>query len=387
LTAAALAALITPALALAVSNFADPVSAGEVGNRIPYLVAYVLLALVFSFLCSISEAALLSLTPSFIENLKERRPRLGRRLQRLKVEDVDRSLAAILTLNTIAHTVGAIGAGAEAMAVFGNPYFGVFSALMTLMILVLSEIVPKTIGAVYWRGLAGFTAVFVQMLIWLLYPFILVSERITGWIARGRPTHIFSREEMAAMASLGERAGALQPDESRIIRNLMRMDELRARDIMTPRTVIEALPEEIDVAEAVKITSDRPFSRLPLYRGDLDCITGFVLKDEIMRRNAEGRDELPLRELRREIPSVPSTLPLRQLLKVLLERREANIALVVDEYGGTAGLATLEDAVETVLGLEIIDEMDENEDMQALARRRWADRARARGLPVDMIDT
>jgi len=345
-----------------------------------------MLALLVSFLCSISEAVLLSLTPSFMENLAGSRPRAARRMTRLKIENVDRSLAAILTLNTIAHTVGAIGAGAKATVVFGSAYFGVFTGVMTLLILVLSEIVPKTIGAVHWRGLATPTAWFVQILIWLLYPLILVSERITRWIARGRRTHVVSREEMAAMASLGERAGELRPDESRIIRNLLRIDELSARDIMTPRTVIEALPEDIDVAAAVEATINRPFSRLPLYRDDMDGITGFVLKTEIMRRMAEGDGGLPIRELRREMPSVPGTLPLRQLLQLLLERREANIALVVDEYGGTEGLATMEDVVETVLGLEIIDEVDEDVDMQALARRRWVERARARGLDVQDVE-
>lgn len=377
--------LLMPFLALA----AGPVGTGPgeggpaTGDDVVALVAYIVLALLFSFLCSISEAVLLSLTPSYIEGLSESRPGLARRLRRLKIEDIDRSLAAILTLNTIAHTVGAIGAGAQAVVVFGNAYFGIFSAVMTLAILILSEIVPKTIGAVFWRGLAGATAWFVQVLIWLLYPLIVISERITRLIARGRKGHIISRDELAAMTSISERAGQLDPGESRIIRNLLLVDRLSARDIMTPRPVITALPERTTVAGAMDLIGERPFSRVPIYRDNIDQVTGFVLKHELLLNHAEGRDERTLAELRREMPSVPASLPLRRLLEVLLETHRAHIAMVIDEYGGTAGLVTLEDAVETLLGLEIVDEMDEHVNMQALARKRWVDRARSLGLVVD----
>ena len=347
------------------------------------LALFIALALLVSFLCSISEAVLLSLTPSYIEGLAAERPRLARRLVRLKVANVDRSLAAILTLNTIAHTVGAIGAGAKAVVVFGNAYFGIFSAVMTLLILFLSEIVPKTIGAVYWRPLAGVTAWFVQALIWLLYPLIVVSELLTRGIARGRKTHIFNRDELVAMASLGERAGALRPDESRIIRNLLMFESLTAGDIMTPRPVVMALPEETTIAEAMAQPQVQPFSRLPVYRDTIDQVTGFVLKDEILLEHALGHGDRRLVELRREIPTIARGAQLRRLLDFLLERRQAHIALVIDEYGGTEGLVTMEDVVETLLGLEIVDEMDENIDMQALARRRWAERARTMGLMVD----
>jgi CBS domain containing-hemolysin-like protein len=347
------------------------------------LAAYVTLALLFSFLCSISEAVLLSLTPSAIENMAESRPGLARRLQRLKVENVDRSLAAILTLNTIAHTVGAIGAGAKAVVVFGNAYFGIFSAAMTLLILFLSEIVPKTIGAVYWRGLARPTAWFVQGLIWLLYPVLVVSELVTRWIARGKTAHAFHREDLAAMANLGERDGALGPDESRIIRNLLALESLTAGDVMTPRPVMVALPEDTTLAEAVEEDGMRQFSRLPVYRENIDQVTGLVLKDEVLLEHARGRGDARLADLKRDIPTVARGMGLRRLLAFLLERRQAHIALVIDEYGGTEGLVSMEDVVETLLGLEIVDEMDENVDMQALARQRWADRARTMGLIVD----
>ena len=180
----------------------------------------------------------MSITPSYIAGLRDKKPKLAALLKRLKQENVDQSLAAILTLNTIAHTVGAIGSGAKATVVFGSAWFGLFSALMTLMILFLSEIIPKTIGAVYWRNLAGLTAQFVRGLIWSLYPLIWVSEALTRLIARRKSAHAFSREEFIAMAGIGERAGKIDPRESRIIRNLFRLDSLTAGDIMTPRTVI-----------------------------------------------------------------------------------------------------------------------------------------------------
>jgi len=381
----AVVVLILPVLVFATAPLGGGAAAGDpaTSGDVTALAAYISLALLFSFLCSISEAVLLSMTPSYIEGLAERRPGHARRLRRLKVEDIDRSLAAILTLNTIAHTVGAIGAGAEATAVFGSAYFGAFSAVMTLAILFLSEIVPKTIGAVFWRNLSGATAWFVQVLIWLLFPLIAVTERVTRWIARGRTAHVFSRVEMAAMATIGERSGKLDPGESRIIRNLLLLDRLAARDIMTPRPVITALPERATVSEAMARLGDRPFSRLPVYRENIDQATGFVLKIDLLLNHADGRDDRPLTDLRRSMPSVPAGLPMRRLLEVLLETHRAHIALVVDEYGGTAGLVTLEDVVETLLGLEIVDEMDEHVDMQALARRRWKERARAMGLDVD----
>lgn len=379
-----LLSVVLPVAALAAALPAGAVEGGEATRAdVVALAAYILLALLISFLCSISEAVLLSLTPSYIEGLAEARPGLAARLQRLKVDNVDRSLAAILTLNTIAHTVGAIGAGAKAVVVFGNAYFGIFSALMTLLILFLSEIVPKTIGAVFWRGLAAPTAWFVQFLIWSLYPLLRVSEMLTRGIARGRAAHVFSRDEMAAMANLGERSGALRPDESRIIRNLMMFEDLTAGDIMTPRPVIQALPEAMTVAEAAEVPGLHQFSRLPLYRETVDRVTGFVLKDEILLEHARGRGDRPLTELRWSIPTIPRSARLRRLLDFLLEKRQAHISLVVDEYGGTAGLVTMEDVVETLLGLEIVDEMDRNVDMQALARKRWAERARSLGIDLE----
>ncbi len=355
---------------------------GYLGTDVVLLVTYVLLALVFSFLCSVAEAVLLSITPSYIAGLRAEKPKRAALLKQLKQDNVDRSLAAILTLNTIAHTVGAIGSGAKATVVFGSAWFGLFSAVMTLMILFLSEIIPKTLGAIFWRNLAGATAVFVRGLILALYPLILISERLTKLIARGRSVHVFSREEFIAMAHIGEKAGHLNEDESRIIRNLFRLESLKASDIMTPRTVILAVRQDMTVSEAMEAIAHTPFSRLPLYHTGLDDITGFILKGDMLLSKAQDQGEVKLETLKRDLQTITGAMPLSDLLELLLDHRQ-HIVLVVDEYGGTQGLVTLEDVVETLLGTEIVDEADTIEDMQALARRQWAKRAQALGLETD----
>ncbi|MBW2707704.1 MAG: HlyC/CorC family transporter [Deltaproteobacteria bacterium] len=359
-----------------------PTNVGYTNADVVLLVLYILLALVFSFLCSIAEAVLLSITPSYIAELRGRRPNLAALLKHLKQDRIDQSLAAILTLNTIAHTVGAIGSGAKATVVFGSAWFGIFSAIMTLMILFLSEIIPKTIGAVHWRKLAGPTAQFVRGLIWALYPLIWVSKALTRLVAQGRSAHMFSRKEFIAMAGIGERAGKIDPRESRIIRNLFRFDSLTASDIMTPRTVISGFPQDMSVTEALDAKSSMTFSRLPLYQADLDHITGFILKDDLLNAKAKGHGHVKLETLKREIKTAPGNMSLSDLFGFLLDNRQ-HIALVVDEYGGTKGLVTTEDVVETLLGMEIVDEMDRVQDMQVLARQQWAKRVKALGLDVD----
>jgi len=343
------------------------------------LITYILMALVFSFLCSVAEAALLSITPSYIVELRGRKPKLAVLLKKLKQDNVDQSLAAILTLNTIAHTVGAIGSGSKATVVFGSAWFGLFSALMTLMILFLSEIIPKTIGAVYWRSLAGSTAIFVQFLIWSLFPLIWISESLTRLIARGKTSYIFSREEFIAMADIGEQSGKIDKRESKIIKNLFRFDFLTSSDIMTPRTVISSLPQDMTVAETLDAKPPVTFSRLPLYQTDLDHITGFILRNDLLLFMARDRGEVIIETLKREIKTVPGNMSLSSLLEFFLEQRQ-HIAIVIDEYGGTKGLVTIEDVIETLVGMEIVDEMDQVEDMQALARRQWEKRAKTHSL-------
>ncbi|MBZ0265647.1 CNNM domain-containing protein [bacterium] len=346
------------------------------------LIAYVLLALVVSFLCSIAEAVLLSVTPLYIEGLKEKHPRRARLLRRLKLEKVDQSLAAILTLNTIAHTVGALGAGAKATIVFGSAWFGMFSALMTLMILFLSEIIPKTIGAVYWSKLTGPTSMFVYSLVLLLYPIVWISEKVTKLISRKHKTHIFSRNEFLAMARIGEQTGDIKGNESRIIRNLFRFGSLTVENIMTPRTVITAFRESMSVLEAAQKFTEIPFSRVILYGDDIDDITGFVLKNDVLIFRTDPDTKTTLSRLKRDILIVPEINSLYTLMELFLEKRQ-HIALVIDEHGGTQGLVTLEDLVETLMGMEIMDETDTVKDMRALARKQWERRKKHLDIDVE----
>ncbi len=355
---------------------------GSDTGSVALLITYVLLALVVSFLCSIAEAVLLSITPSFIAGLRDKTPKKAELLVRLKQENVDRSLAAILTLNTIAHTVGAIGAGAQAVAVFGSAWFGLFSVVMTLMILFLSEIIPKTLGAVHWRTLAGPIALFVRGMIIALYPLIIITEKLTRLISRNKQMKLFSRDEFIAMAGIGERTGEINTRESRIISNLFKFSVIKARDIMTPRTVIFGMRQDVTVSEALDAAPEIPFSRIPVHDSDLDSITGIVLKDDMLLAKAQDRGDVPLSSLKRPLHSILPETPLTELLEFLLDHRQ-HIALVVDEYGGTMGIVTLEDVVETLLGMEVVDEMDEVVDMQALARAQWKRRARDLGIDPD----
>jgi CBS domain containing-hemolysin-like protein len=344
---------------------------------------YVLLAIGFSFLCSVAEAVLLSITPSYIEKQKQKRSKHAALLKRLKQDNVDQSIAAILTLNTIAHTVGAIGAGAKATVVFGSAWVGLFSAIMTLAILFVSEIVPKTIGVLYWSRLVGPTALFVRSLIVTLYPIVWVSEKVTRFISRGKTMPAFSRDELVAMVRLGKKTGKIYDSESQIILNLFRFGSMKVTDVMTPGTVVSALPEDTTVSEASEHLEKKPFSRLPIYKTGIDDINGFVLRGDVLLSKALGRDQEMLKSLRRDISVVPETTSLPMLLERLLNDRQ-HIALVVDEHGGTGGIVTLEDLVETLLGVEIVDEMDSVENMRELARKLWAERAKALGLEEEL---
>ncbi len=345
------------------------------------LVIYVFIALGFSFLCSIAEAVILSVTTPHIMLMKKQGKRSGAALERLKA-DINSPLAAILTLNTIAHTVGAAGAGAQATKVFGDAYIGVASAVLTLLILVFSEIIPKTLGAHYWRQLAPATAYALQGLIWLLKPFVWLSARLTAGLTHGPGLKGFNRDELAIMADLSHAEGHLGPQERRILKNLLRLRESHVTDAMTPRTVIFSAPEDESVGDFLAAHEERPFSRIPLHRGERGEIEGFVLRTDLLLARARDDAERPLADYRRELPAVPENSSLVRAFDEFIHRR-AHMLLVIDEYGTVLGLLTLEDLLETLLGLEIIDESDATTDMQALARQLWEERARKMGLATE----
>jgi len=350
------------------------------------LLTYLFAAIGFSFYCSVAEAVLLSITPSFIATLRKTNAKAAERLQRLKA-NVDRPLAAILSLNTIAHTIGAAGVGAQAAVVYNKGAYadhavGIASAVMTLLILVFSEIIPKTIGALHWRRLGPVVAMTVEWLIWVLYPLVWMSEILTRWLSGGHPTQVLTREELSAMAEIGVQQGVLEDHESRVFRSLMRMPDLCASDIMTPRVVVVALQENTTVAEVFDATEEFTVSRIPIFENKLDEVTGFVLKNDLLLASARGESERTLTEFARPVKTVLDSTPLPKLLEMLLEGR-FHVAMVSDQYGSIVGLVTLEDLIETLLGLEIVDESDTQVDLQSYARKQWKERATRRGIRVN----
>ncbi|MBM2575217.1 HlyC/CorC family transporter [Jannaschia sp. Os4] len=334
------------------------------------MILFVVLAIGVSFLCSILEAVLLSITPSYVEAAEAERPDLAAKLRRLRA-DIERPLAAILSLNTIAHTVGATGAGAQAAVVFDDAGVGIFSAVLTLGILVLSEIVPKTLGATYWRGLAPFAVRVLPILIWAQLPLVWMSQWLTKLLTRGHSGEEVSREEITALTTAGQRLGVIEEDETRIVSNLFRLPETAAREVMTPRTVVEHLSADATVADVVAEREAFPYSRLPVTGDSLDEVRGFVLTRELLLAALRGEGERTVGEFARDLPRVPEGMDLDALFDLFLEG-DTHVALVEDDYGGTAGLVTMEDVMETLIGAEIMDEHDTDADLREVARQRRA---------------
>lgn len=345
------------------------------------LLLYAAAALFFSFLCSISEAVMLSVRRPYIAALVQQKKAAGKILHRLK-ENIHEPLAAILTLNTVANTAGAAGVGAQATALFGSGYLGVASGVLTLLILVFSEIIPKTVGATYWRPLAPVVGFYLKYLVIVLYPFVVLSQHLIKILTPGKIMTGFNREELASMAELGRKEGHLDAHESRILKNLFRFESTVITDIMTPRTVVFSLPETMRVADYCAQHPESPFSRIPIYGDQPDDVIGFVRRTDILLAQAHDRHDAVLKDFKRAVNVVPSTLNLSDLFELFIEQR-TGLALVTDEYGSFVGLVTMEDLVETLLGLEIVDESDTTPDMQALARELWRKRAIQMGLRID----
>lgn len=345
------------------------------------LFIYIFIALGFSFLCSIAEAVLLSVTAPHIALLESQNKPSATVLRRLK-DDINKPLAAILTLNTIAHTVGAAGAGAQATKVFGSAYLGIASAILTFLILVFSEIIPKTLGAHYWRQLAPSTAYALKLLVWVLYPFVKLTELMTRGLTEGPTLRGVNRQELIALAKLSSQEGALADKESLIMQNLLQLRETPAKAAMTPRTVVFSIPQDMTVGDYFTRYEAKPFSRIPLYHSDVENITGFVLRSDLLLAKARGQDEKTAADFARKIPKILEQIDLARAFDRLLKER-VHIMLVMDEYGGFSGVLTLEDVIETLLGQEIVDEVDRSEDMQALARKIWRRRAHKLGLGPD----
>lgn len=342
---------------------------------------YLSIALLISFLCSILEAALLSTTSSYIEALEQKGDKTGTKLKKLK-ENVDRPLSAILSLNTIAHTVGAAGVGAQAVQVFGDAYVGIISGVLTFLILILSEIIPKTLGVSYWRNLAGFSANALSIIIMLMYPLVVLSKGISKLIARETNHPLVSRSEISAMADMGHKEGVFLETESRILKNLVKLKSVKVYDIMTPRTVVLTVPENMTLAKLYEQKENLRFSRIPVYEEQVDNVSGYIHKHDLLDRLAKDEHSVLLSEIKRDIMMVNEEMPIIQLFEKLISEKE-HIALAIDEYGGMTGVVTMEDVIETLLGLEITDEFDNTQDMQEYARQRWKKRAKKLGIITD----
>ena len=340
------------------------------------LILFFALSIVFSFLCSIWEAVLLSITPSYINTKVNEGSVVGLTLQKFK-EDIDRPLSAILTLNTIAHTVGAIGVGAQAalvfpsdQSVFGLSYESIVATVMTLAILVLSEIIPKTLGANNWKRLAPFTVNSLSLLLKILAPFVWMSQLITKKFKKEKGKSVLTRTDFMALADVGKSSGAIDEQESVIISNLLGLGTIAVYDVMTPRSVIHAYDESTSCQQFYDENVPFRFSRIPVYKDKGDNVTGMVLKDEILKTILEGNGDQPLASIRRDLRVTNQSTPLSDLFDDLVKSGN-HIAVVHDDYGTLVGIVTMEDVFETILGHEITDESDAVEDLQKLAMEKW----------------
>ncbi len=333
-----------------------------------FLVLSVSVVLITSALCSLIEAVLYSTPISHIESMAQAGRSSGRILKKMRAH-VDRPIAAILSLNTIANTGGAAVAGAAAAAVYGPENLVVFSAVLTLAILIFAEVVPKTAGVVYSRTLSGIVAWPLQWLVWIGSPFVWMSRGITRLLARGRTDHGISDEELIVMARLGLQAGTIEADELRVIENILELERRKAGDIMTPRSVMVALPQQMTVEEARSELGVLAHSRIPIFDKSSDDVVGIVHRREIHGAMAESKGYKRMEELMVPVHFVTEATPLDRLLRHFLERRQ-HLVVVIDEHGGVAGIVTLEDVLEEILGREIVDEYDQVADMREKARLR-----------------
>lgn len=334
------------------------------------LLLYLIGALSISFLCSILEAVLLSVPMSFVSML-ETEGRKGAPLLKKYKQNIDKPIAAILSLNTISHTVGAAGVGAQSNAVFGSQFFAATSAVLTLLILVFSEIIPKTIGAAYWRSIAIPCARIIHVLVIITYPLVIMSEFITHIFSRNKQQASVSREEVSAMVNVGAEEGVFEKKENSMIQNLLKLDDISARDIMTPSSVAEIAEESMTLREFYRNEAFRQFSRIPVYNEENDdYIKGYVLRQAILEKLAEDKFDLRLSDIIRPVLTFQETDNVSKIWERLLAKKE-HISIIIDEYGCFRGIVTMEDVIETMLGTEIVDEKDRVTDMQEFAREKW----------------
>jgi CBS domain containing-hemolysin-like protein len=345
------------------------------------LLIYLTIAIGVSFLCSILEAVLLSITPSFVEQVSSKKPRAAKKLVKIKTQ-LDESLSSILILNTFAHTMGAAGVGSQAVQVFGAKWETLIAVLLTLAILYFSEIIPKTLGATFWRKLAIPSAFVISWLIKLVFPLVWIATRLTRLFSSAKEDQI-TREEIIALASLGHKDGNLVAHENQYLSNLLKLREIKTEQVLTPRSVVHMLSENATVTESLDDKKTVQFTRMPVYGASIDDIIGLVNKRDLFQAERKGNGTSIVGSEVKPITRVSEKLPVQKLLDMFIKNRE-HLFLVEDEFGQTAGVVTLEDAIETLLGREIVDETDAVEDMQELARGNYRARLRNNKLQDDV---
>jgi CBS domain containing-hemolysin-like protein len=336
------------------------------------LIFYLFLALFISFLCSVMESVLLSTPIAYLNVKQENGSRSAGTFLHLK-NNIEMPLSAILSLNTIAHTIGAAGVGAQAVRLFGEMYFGIISAILTLLILIFSEIIPKTIGARYWRKLALASGLLMNVMVIITYPLVIMTGFLSKLLSRDNQAQSVSREEILAMAKIGTDEGIIEEKENRIIQNLIRLKNVKVSEVMTPRVVTVLADENMTLKEFLIEKEYLYYSRIPVYSDKQDNVTGYVLRQTVFEKLAEKDTQMKLCDIKRNITVVHKFQTLLKVWDTLLEKKEY-FAIVVDEYGGLDGIITMEDILETILGLEIVDERDKIKDMQQYARERWKER-------------
>ena len=347
------------------------------------LLIFLLGAMLISFMCSILEASLMSTPLSYVNMREDEGYKPATRFKRYKTDNA-RPIAAILSLNTIANTIGAAGVGAQATEVFGSQWFGLVSAITTILILVFSEIIPKTIGSRHWKKLMGFTTRALRLIIIVLFPIVWVVEKLSKTIAEDEDEAAVSREEVAAMADMAEDEEVIDEDENKIIQNVIKLDDVKAEDVMTPTTVAAIAPEQMTLKEFYRDKAYSHFSRIPVYSESDEFITGYVLRSEALELLTEDKFNMTLGEIKRDIVMYKEEMPVSEIWDSML-RNKRHIACVIDEYGSFQGIITLEDIIETIVGLEIMDERDDVADMRQLALDRWHQR-QSRFKVIDLPD-
>ena len=332
------------------------------------LVFYLFLALFVSFICSLTESVLLSTPQSFLITIKDKK-KWANSFLKFK-SHIDKPLSAILSLNTVAHTIGAAGVGAEATKLYGDASLGIVSAILTILILVITEIIPKTMGARYWKSLAKVTLNIINVMLFITFPLVILSTKITKLISDNKTETLTSREEISALAEIGTDQGVFSEKENKIIQNILNLQKIRVTQIMTPRVVVTSIEEDLTLKDLQKDKKYLTFSRIPTYSKENEKITGYIFLQDILEKLSEQKNQnLLIKDFKRNVLTIPTSITLYNLWEKMLEKKE-HISIVVDEYGGLAGIVTMEDIIETLIGLEITDENDTIIDMRKYAKSR-----------------